>query len=138
MEIDDHGSFAGFAANVRTQARNIQPAMNAAIEQGLRETRRAVAHRAATILPRKGGLAARVAQLDLRVVPTKHGAKLTAHSRYDIKSIDAGIVHHLVYGHRPLVTQRVRPGFWSAPTGASGTDLKADIAKAVSAILAKV
>lgn len=135
ITIDDNGSLMKLASGARAQAKKLQPAVNDVIEHSLQDTKRRVAQRAATILPRRGGLAARVAQLDLTVRRSSQGAALIGRSKYDIKSIDGGLVRHPVYGHHPLVAQTVRPGFWSEPIAASESDLQARIIKTVDDVV---
>lgn len=71
----------------------------------------------ARILPRRGGLAARVAGArftvdEVRGAGSAAGIRLTVAGDLDLEALDAGTVHHPVHGNRRVwVTQRVPAGW---------------------------
>lgn len=113
IELNDHGTFQRFHEDCRKAAARLQPEINDSFAESLNRVRRDVARSAASILPRRGGLAGLVAGMTFAVTKRSNGAVLTGRSKYNIASIDNGIVNHLVYGHGPLVRQSVHAGFWS-------------------------
>lgn len=75
------------------------------------------ARNGARILPRRGGLAARVAAArftldEVRGAGSSAGIRLTVAADLDVEALDAGTVRHPVYGNRRVwVSQRVSAGW---------------------------
>ena len=68
-------------------------------------------------LPRRGGLADRVAGSTIDVQLDAGGARPTltveaSNARVDLGPVNAGTIRHPTYGGRPWVAQEVRPGVW--------------------------
>jgi hypothetical protein len=92
---------------------------------------------AASTLPKRGGLAAKVAGGTFAIIPRTDrdtlGITILARGIYDTPSSDAGRLHHPTYGHRDrMVTQEIKPGWFSKPmkaaTPAARRELKAAMA----------
>lgn len=70
-------------------------------------------------LPKRGGLAARIAsgKIVTRIRKTQRnpGVTIEAIDSYDIKSIDRGRIRHRVFGRNVWVNQKVEPGTISEP-----------------------
>jgi hypothetical protein len=99
---------------------------------------------ARTTLPKRGGLAARVASSSFRT-RTKTGSspsiQITARESKsaDLAGLDAGVNRHPVWGNRARwATQRVTPGWFTRPMVEGGGDVRTSILAAVDAVLAKL
>jgi hypothetical protein len=85
-------------------------------------------------LPRRGGLAERVAGAKLstrRRGGRNPGIRVTASGMGQLGALDRGQVRHPVYGDEPWVVQQVTPGWFSEPMEA-GRD---DVARALEELL---
>lgn len=81
-----------------------------------------VAHSAYTTLPRHGGLNRIIAATPVTVRVKLGGdpaVTLTGRNGTELDLIDAGIVRHSTFGHAPVVSQRVTPGWWTRPLAQS-------------------
>lgn len=81
------------------------------------QVRPEVARSALASLPRRGGLADRVAAARVisrvRLAGQNVGVKVQARAKgADLGAINRGRVRHPVFGRAPLVTQAVRPGYF--------------------------
>jgi hypothetical protein len=74
---------------------------------------------AANTLPKRGGLAKRVADAKYRAFRQYRGSaagvQIIGTDQYDLRQINQGTVRHLVYGHPPIVAQKVKPLFFDEP-----------------------
>jgi hypothetical protein len=97
---------------------------------------------ALTRLPKKGGLAKRVARSKIttsaRTTGSGAGVTILARSGYDISSINRGRVRHLSFGHLPWVDQSVSPGFWADPLNEAAIPVRHEIQKLMDDIAAKI
>lgn len=83
-------------------------------------------------LPRRGGLASRVARAKLATsrAPSGTGVTVTAKGPAQLADIDAGTVKHPVFGNRNAwVTQRVTSGWFSEPMGQGRDETAAAISE---------
>ena len=101
---------------------------------------------ASSRLPHRGGLAAKVARsrLSSRV---RGGAtasvtlKPTGTQFKDprtLTSIDQGRVYRPTYGHKPLVAQRVRPGWFSEPVKGAEPSVRRELLRRIDAVLRRI
>lgn len=74
---------------------------------------------AMAILPKRGGLARRVAEAKFTAFRQYRGSatgiQIVGTDDYDLRHINSGDVRHLVYGHPPWVGQPVKPLFFDQP-----------------------
>jgi hypothetical protein len=91
---------------------------------GLRRTSvemEAAARRGALRLPRRGGLAERVAKSKFKHDIKRHSGRVTleftaeSQGGFNLALIDRGVVTHPVFGHSPWITQTVPAGWFSEP-----------------------
>lgn len=74
---------------------------------------------ASSTLPKRGGLAQRVA--DAKYAASRQyrgdaaGIQIVGKGDYDLRQINAGTVRHLVFGHPPIVAQKVKPLYFDEP-----------------------
>ena len=100
---------------------------------------------AAAILPRRGGLSARVAKA--RFTTKSRGgqnpsvrivAKDAKGRSADLARIDQGEVRHPVYGHGPWVKQAVRPGWFTRPMQEGADVVRREVVAAIDAVARKL
>lgn len=132
MDLDDHGTFKRVSTRMRTEARQLPLEVSKGLESQAEKLKRDIEQRAATILPRSGGLARDVSKMDMTVTKIANGVSLVAHSRYNIEGIDRGAVVHPVYGNRSVtVRQMVSPGFWTESLKQNEPEFVAAVDKAL-------
>lgn len=87
-------------------------------------------------LPRRGGLAARVAASKIsrstKLTGARAGVKITAENKDHINVMDQGFVRHPLFGNRSRwYREAVKPGWWSKPIEARGPRAKELIEEAM-------
>lgn len=88
-------------------------------------------------LPKRGGLAERLARTTVSARARNEGAGGVAvrvtveQGDTDLQAIDEGTVYHPVFGHGPLVRQRIRSGLISTPLAALGDRARDAVSKAM-------
>jgi len=98
---------------------------------------------ARTELPKRGGLAARVAESKIGVRTTSSGSRvgvrIVAKSGFDLDAIDKGQVRHPVFGHLDRwVVQPVEPGWWSQTLADGAPVVRAALIVVMDAVARKV
>lgn len=79
-------------------------------------------------LPRRGGLAARVARAPLRTSTRAGGVSITGSSKSQLRNIDEGRVRHPVYGNRSVwIEQPVRKHFFTDPMEAGAPKARREL-----------
>ncbi|HEV8569814.1 MAG TPA: hypothetical protein VGQ92_22465 [Actinoplanes sp.] len=96
---------------------------------------------ALAVLPRRGGLAARVA--GARLTTKRRGGRnprvrIEAKGMPQLRRIDRGSVRHLVYGHPPFVTQHVTAGWFTKPMEAGAPRVRAQMVRVLDEIARKI
>lgn len=94
-------------------------------------------------LPRRGGLAALIADSTFtttpRSSPTSVSVRITASSSVELKLIDDGTVRHPLFGDRRYwYTQTVTPGWFTRPTERIGPKVSADIETTLDEIARRI
>lgn len=94
-------------------------------------------------LPKRGGLAARIADqaygVQTRLGGSSASVRLAGKGMKELRDIDAGRLRHPVYGDRGRwVTQSVTPGFFSNPIERRAPRIRRDIQNAMGDIARKV
>jgi tartrate dehydratase alpha subunit/fumarate hydratase class I-like protein len=129
----------------RAAEKEVRKAVNKGIRSAVEPAKAAASASALAILPRRGGLAARVARAKWRVqilqgsnpgvvlaakLAKEHGGGSVA-----LSALDKGTLWHSVYGRRTKwVLQHVRPGWVSTPL----ERMKPEIAQGVEAAVREV
>src|SRR5213596_1517886 len=96
-------SFKRFVQDLRATAARLVPALSDSVADELKAVAQAAESRAASILPKRGGLAARVSAMTFRVTRKGLTTTLEIRSEVNLDRIDRGSVVHPVYGRAPLV-----------------------------------
>lgn len=93
-------------------------------------------------LPHRGGLAERIASSRItvtrRTTGNAAGISIKGTNGYDIGAIDRGRVRHLVYGHRPWMSQKVHKGFWTDPLEAGAPAVQRELLNVLEETAAKI
>jgi hypothetical protein len=113
----------GFTALARRLRQMDNPELKKRFYSGINRAAKplipAVRRSAATRLPKRGGLAKKIAGSSIttkrRMTGNAAGVRIVGMNGYDIGSINRGRVRHLVYGKTPWVNQSVKPLFWDEP-----------------------
>lgn len=135
IEINDNGSFRRFAQNVHKAASRLEPALSDSAAEDLKAVGEAVERRAASILPKRGGLARRVSAMTLKISRNGKTTSLTVRSEFNLDRIDRGSVVHPVYGRAPLVAQAVPSGFWSKVIEGSKPRIEKNMTQALDRVI---
>lgn len=123
--VDSDGDFEAVARRMAQVAGSgsggLRQRSATALDDSTGGLRRAVESEARNTLPKRGGLAARVARSRYRTrrrISRDPRVAFEATNDYDIRRIDAGTVRHPVFGRPDIawVTQPVRRGFFTRPT----------------------
>jgi hypothetical protein len=122
------------AAGEKDLQRELSKAITTATRPVIAEARRS----ALNTLPRRGGLAAKVAKSSMRTQRRVAGVRILAKNAYALGRMDKGQVRHRVFGRDVWVTQQVRPGWWTKPTEAAGPEVRKAILEAMDAVAAKI
>ena len=86
------------------------------LNRATKPLRAAAQREALRTLPKRGGLAARVAQEKLRATNRSGGVSIVGPNNRQLRLIDAGFVRHPVWGNREVWrTQPVMAGYFSRP-----------------------
>lgn len=118
--------------------REFSKAISAATKPLVQELRQS----ARETLPKKGGLADRVAKSQIRTVrrasSRTQGIRVTAKNPYVLGRLDQGKLRHPVFGRNVWVDQTVKSGWWTRPTEAIGPDVRREVGAAMAAMARKL
>ena len=107
----------------RLQHVDIRRALDDAITHAAQPLPEKLRASALTTLPKRGGLAAAVAESQMRVAAqsgAEAGARVTVDSRYDVAGMDEGRVVHPLFGdRRHWYTERLNPHWFTTPVEAA-------------------
>lgn len=123
--------------------RELQQELSHGILQAVKPVITAARESARSTLPRRGGLAARVANSSIRTMSPGgarfSGVRLQAKNQYSLGRLDRGINRHPVYGNRRVwVTQKVTPGWWTKPTKEAAPQARAQVEQAMQRVANKI
>lgn len=124
--------------------KDLQKRLSAAIAKSMKPLRQELPRSALAKLPRRGGLAARVAGSKIRTTRRNTGRSVGLRLRADnpdnIRRIDKGEVRHPVFGRRggPWVTQPVTPGWFTEPTQAAAPAIRQKVTAAMQDVAAEL
>lgn len=117
---------------------DLRKRLTSGIRKATLPAKEAVRASALSQLPKKGGLAQRVADSKLtnRVSQsrTRPGVTIKAASGIDLPAIDKGKVRHKTFGKLPWRTQSVNPGFFSEPMHRLAPAVRASIEHEMRAV----
>lgn len=123
----------------RAGRKDLQKELYAALNRATKKPRAEVQRRARQTLPRRGGLAARVATSRLSTRRRRSGVRVIDAGNLSLSAIDAGTVTHPVFGRRSTwVRQSVRPGFFTRPMLRSAPEARREIERALGRIAREI
>ena len=98
---------------------------------------------AGDVLPRRGGLAARVARSTIRAANRLSGSavgmRITANNSISLRQVDAGTVRHPLFGNRNFwYTQPVTPGWFDKPFQKNVDELRRRVIATMDRFAAKL
>lgn len=144
IRVQGGEKFAALAKRIRTYAdrKALQKQFYSGINRAAKPLIKDVRSTALTRLPKKGGLAKRVARSRIstirRYTGDGAGVRIRGTSGYDISSINRGRVRHLSFGHKPWVNQRVRPRFWDDPLEHGAPEVRKELLKVMRDVANKI
>lgn len=115
LQYEDHGSVARFRAALLGGAAELKLQSKLQTRVIGREALGTFRTSASRSLPHGGGLADRIAGSRFSLSATRDRIRIRATNPYYLEGIDRGSVKHPVYGHGPVVSQRVTPGWFTRP-----------------------
>jgi hypothetical protein len=143
IELDGAAQFAALAKRLRAMgdkdlSREFSKAVSASTKPLVQELRKS----ARDTLPKRGGLAERVAKSPIRTQRRSsaraQGARVVARNPYAINRLDQGRVRHPVFGRAVWVDQTVKSGWWTRPTEAIGPEVRRNLDAAMNAMKTKL
>jgi len=144
VSADPSASFAALARDLRRAgAGGLRKELYAGLQRAARPAIGAVRESAGSTLPRRGGLAARVAgaAITARAAGGRNpGIRIVAKERkgrsFDAYTLDQGRLRHPVYGQwrRRTPTQAVRPGWFTRPLNDSAPTFRKTLLDAVDRV----
>jgi hypothetical protein len=104
------GEYTAAARRLHEAGPAVQKAFGNAIREVAKPLGRDVLITGAARMPRRGGLAYRIASANVTVQATAMRAQITLRTRerYDLKALDRGVLRHPVFEHEVKRTTRIR------------------------------
>lgn len=138
-EIRGAEELAALAKRLRQAGdKDLQRKLYAAINRSTKPLKAELPGSARRTLPRRGGLAERVAKskykTQRRTTGRAIGIRVTATNRMEIARMDRGVLRHKTFGHLPWETQRVPPGWFTRPADAAAPAARAELDAAMKDI----
>jgi len=116
LEIQGQKELAALAAGLHKAAATFQNDMLTSVADAVKPLQSSVPRSALSTLPKRGGLAKRVAASRYSIQRRGNIIRFATTNAYNIKQMDAGTVRHPVYGNRAKwVSQSVPPSWWTKP-----------------------
>jgi hypothetical protein len=126
LSIPTVQKFRALKQALRDADKEIRLGFLAKTRAALAPLKAAVSQSALGKLPKRGGLADRVANSKYSVRTRAASVSFITTSPLEIKTIDAGNLRHPVYGHmQAWVDQKVTPDFWTDPIEAARVETTA-------------
>ena len=140
VEIDGTEQLSDLAKRLRVAGRkDLQKELGKALNRATKAPRAEIRRRAAETLPRRGGLAERVAKSRLSARRRGDGVRISDRGNLDLPAIDRGVVRHPVFGDRKTwVRQQVKPKFFTAPLEDAAPHIRRDVEAAMRVIAKQI
>ena len=150
IEVKGAEQFAALSKRLKDLAdKELAKEFSKSITAATRPLVRGIRQSARDTLPRKGGLAARVAKTPIRTQRRNSsrsaGVRIVGKSPYSIAKLDAGRLRHPVFADPSKerkewtwVNQKVKPGWWTTPTELAAKSVQVEMEKAMAAIKRKL
>jgi hypothetical protein len=128
MDVRGADDFARLAKALKEGPEDLQREFSKAVSKATAPLKTAARESARQTLPRRGGLADRVARSRFatrRSTGRRAGVRVTVSSPDALGQLDRGVVRHPVFGNRNVwVTQSITPGWWTKPTDQVGPEVQ--------------
>lgn len=122
--------------------KNLRKEMYRAIGRTAKPLKKAGKDGALETLPKRGGLAERVASARFsartRTAGKGAGVTITGSNGFDLPSLDRGRIRHKTYGHRPWVNQQTKPGWFTDALNKEAPTVQQELLKAIDEVAAKL
>src|SRR6266700_6098635 len=123
--------------------KDLQRELRRAMQRGGKPLKDAARKGALERLPKRGGLAERVAssKFGVRTSTAGKGAsvRIIGRSGYDLQGMDEGLIRHPVWGNRKKwVSETVKPGWFSDAEEAAAPQGRDELVKAIDDVAAKL
>lgn len=144
VRITGAEEFARLSVRLKAADKEINREFSSALTRATKPVKADAKKSALAILPKSGGLAARVASSRLSVRRSTGGKsigiRITAGSgKQQLDRIDKGVVKHPVFGNRKAwVSQSVAPGWFTRPMLNSATHVRREMSKAMDDVARKL
>jgi hypothetical protein len=144
IEIKGAEQLAALSTKLKAAGdRELKRELSKGITQAMKPVPAAARASALKTLPRRGGLAQRVAKSQMRTVRRAGnrtaGIRLQAKDAYRLGLLDRGFVRHPVFGNRDVWRgQRVNMGWWTTPTEAAAPLARSEVEKAMQTVANKI
>lgn len=138
---EDLGVLSRRLKSVATGDKALQKELSKGIRIATKDTKTAIKASALAKLPKRGGLAALVANSRMttktRTSIKSPGVRILAVSAHSIRGMDLGKLRHRVFGGNRWVSQAVPPGWFSDPIKAEQPKVQKELSKVVTDISAR-
>jgi hypothetical protein len=144
IQVKGVRDFVALTKRLRAAAdKDLTKELSRAISKAVVPLRRDLRNSARTILPKRGGLAERVARTPVRVNKRtggfEAGVRVIAVSKSQIVAINKGTVRHPLYANRQhWFNQAVTPGWWTTPTEQIAPTVRDEIVQAINIVVRKI
>lgn len=123
--------------------KDLERALRRAMQRGGKPLKAAARQGALERLPKRGGLAERVAGSKFGVRTSsagkRAGVRVIGRSGYDLQGMDEGLIRHPVRGNRKRwVSQEIAPGWFSDAEEAKAPAVRDELVQAIDELAAKL
>lgn len=137
FKVEGANQLANLAKALKqTGQKDLRRDLSRALNRSTSKAKTAARASARSTLPKRGGLAERVARsrftTSVRSTGKFPSVQFVAKGSSNIAAMDYGRVRHPVYGTDTWVQQRVFPGWWRRPMKANADDTRKNIAAALA------
>lgn len=125
-----------------TGDRELRKELLRGIREGTKGTKPDITRSLSTRLPRRGGLAARMATSRISTRTKLSGksvsVRLEARAPHDIKGMNAGRLRHKVFGREQWVEQQVPPGVFTDPIERDAPEIRRNVERVMSDVASRI
>lgn len=130
--------FRALRVRLKTAEKEVRLKFLASVRATMAPLKDDIRQSALDLLPKRGGLAARVADSKFGTRTGPASVTFQTINPYEIKAIDRGKLRHKTFGHTPWVNQPVSDGFWSKPTDKRLPEIVAAVDEAMDDVVKQI
>lgn len=140
IRIEGAEKFAALSKALGKGSKELRSELNKGITRAVKPFKADVKKFARGRLPKRGGLARRVARTSLPTRKRTDGIRVVAQPNAvaDPMRIDRGRVKHPVFGRAPSVLQDITPGFFHEPAEDSGPVVRKELVEVIDTVTSKI